>query len=95
MLRVIQIREEKRKVISPATHFDKSGPLQTLSRFPSPRYHQLIEAFRGLTKNPILLIPRSIRAGGVLAKRGTGHLPTDQYGFASDGRDHITPREHE
>ena len=55
MMQVFQIREEKRKLIPAVTHVDGSGRLQTVSRHTNPRYHCLIENFRGLTDVPMVL----------------------------------------
>ena len=55
MMQVFQIREEKRSCIPAVTHVDGSGRLQTVSRRTNPRYHRLIEAFRGLTDVPMVL----------------------------------------
>ena len=55
MMQVFQIREEKRALIPAVTHVDGSGRLQTVTREANPRYHRLIEAFRGLTGVPMVL----------------------------------------
>ncbi len=55
MMQVFQIREEKRSLIPAVTHVDGSGRLQTVSRRSNPRYHRLIETFRGLTGVPMVL----------------------------------------
>jgi carbamoyltransferase len=55
MMQVFQIREDKRQLIPAVTHVDGSGRLQTVSRRTNPRYHCLIDHFRGLTGIPILL----------------------------------------
>jgi carbamoyltransferase len=55
MMQVFQIRKEKRSIIPAVTHVDGSGRLQTVSRRTNPRYHQLIEAFHGLTHIPMVL----------------------------------------
>jgi carbamoyltransferase len=55
MMQVFQIREDKRRLIPAVTHVDGSGRLQTVSRRTNPRYHCLIDHFRGLTGIPILL----------------------------------------
>jgi hypothetical protein len=46
---------------SAVTHLDGSGRLQTVSRRTNPRYHRLIETFRGLTGVPMVLNTRSMR----------------------------------
>jgi carbamoyltransferase len=55
MMQVFQIREDKRQLIPAVTHVDGSGRLQTVFRRTNPRYHRLIDHFRGLTGIPILL----------------------------------------
>ena len=55
MTQVLQIRAGKRSLIPAVTHVDGSGRLQTVHRETSPRYWQLIEAFREQTGVPILL----------------------------------------
>jgi carbamoyltransferase len=55
MMQVFQIRQEKRRFIPAVTHVDGSGRLQTVSRHTNPRYHRLIETFRGLTDVPMVL----------------------------------------
>ena len=55
MMQVFQIREEKRRLIPAVTHVDGSGRLQTVHRETNPRYHRLIETFRGLTGVPMVL----------------------------------------
>ena len=55
MMKVFQIREDKRAAIPAVTHVDGSGRLQTVYRETNPRYHGLIEAFFALTGVPLLL----------------------------------------
>jgi len=55
MMKVFQIREEKRDEITAVTHVDGSGRLQTVYEETNPRYYKLIESFRDLTGVPILL----------------------------------------
>lgn len=55
MMKVFQIREEKRALIPAVTHVDGSGRLQTVYRGTNPRYYRLIEAFHDLTGVPIVL----------------------------------------
>jgi carbamoyltransferase len=55
MMKVFQIREEKRNKIPAVTHVDGSGRLQTVYRETNPRYYQLIDAFYELTGVPIVL----------------------------------------
>jgi carbamoyltransferase len=55
MMKVFQIREEKRQQIPAVTHVDGSGRLQTVRRASNPRYYRLIDSFRELTGVPMLL----------------------------------------
>src|SRR5262249_49089833 len=55
MMKVFQIREEKRAAIPAVTHVDGSGRLQTVTRDANPRYYRLIEAYRDLTSVPMVL----------------------------------------
>ncbi|MCH8847235.1 MAG: carbamoyltransferase [Proteobacteria bacterium] len=55
MMKVFQIREEKRSEIPAVTHVDGSGRLQTVCEKTNPRYYRLIEAFRDITGVPLVL----------------------------------------
>lgn len=55
MMKVFQIKEEKRAMIPAVTHVDGSGRLQTVYRETNPRYYALIDAFREITGVPIVL----------------------------------------
>ncbi|MDP4148464.1 MAG: carbamoyltransferase C-terminal domain-containing protein [Bacteroidota bacterium] len=55
MEKVFPIRPEKRALIPAVTHVDGTGRLQSVDRSVTPRYYQLIEAFRKKTGVPILL----------------------------------------
>ena len=55
MMKVFQIRPERRAQIPAVTHVDGSGRLQTVTAEASPKYHRVISAFRELTGVPILL----------------------------------------
>ena len=55
MMKVFQIREERRSEISAVTHVDGSGRLQTVSKETNPRYYNLIDKFREITGVPIVL----------------------------------------
>ncbi len=55
MMKVFQVREEKRSVIPAVTHVDGSGRLQTVYKATNPKYYRLIEAFFRITGVPILL----------------------------------------
>ncbi|RMG21044.1 MAG: carbamoyltransferase [Methanobacteriota archaeon] len=55
MMKVFQIREEKRALIPAVAHVDGSGRLQTVYRETNPRYYRLIESFEKITGIPIVL----------------------------------------
>lgn len=55
MMQVFQIAEDKRPQIPAVTHVDGSGRLQTVKAATSPRYHNLISAFREITGVPMVL----------------------------------------
>jgi len=55
MMKVFQIREERRPEIPAVTHVDGSGRLQTVFKETNARYYKLIEAFRENTGVPIVL----------------------------------------
>jgi len=55
MMKVFQIRQEKRSQIPAVSHVDGSGRLQTVSLSTNSRYHKLISSFENLTGVPILL----------------------------------------
>ena len=55
MLKVYQIREERRAEIPAVTHVNGSGRLQTVSEEQNPLYHRLIAAFGDITGVPVLL----------------------------------------
>ena len=55
MMKVFQIREERRLQIPAVTHVDGSGRLQTVSRDTNPRYHRLISEFMALSDVPMVL----------------------------------------
>ena len=55
MEKVFRIKESKRQEIPAVTHIDGTGRLQTVDEKVSPRYYQLIDAFRKRTGVPILL----------------------------------------
>ncbi len=55
MMKVFQIRAEKRGLIPAITHVDGSGRLQTVRREANPRYYRLIEEFSSLTGVPMVL----------------------------------------
>jgi len=55
MMKVYQIKPEKREEIPAVTHVDGSGRLQTVYRETNDKYYNLIKAFYQLTNVPILL----------------------------------------
>jgi carbamoyltransferase len=55
MMKVFQIREEKRKLIPAVTHVDGSGRLHTVDSKANPLYYRLIQRFAELTGVPMLL----------------------------------------
>ena len=55
MMKVFQVRENKRAQIPAVTHVDGSGRLQTIRPEVNPRYHRLIKEFKSLTQVPIIL----------------------------------------
>ena len=55
MMKVYQIKEDKRKEIPAITHVDGSGRLQTVYQDTNKKYYDLISEFYKLTNIPILL----------------------------------------
>ncbi|MBF0425125.1 MAG: carbamoyltransferase [Magnetococcales bacterium] len=55
MLKVFQVRPEKRDLVPAVTHVDGSGRLQTVTTTSNPLYHRLISAFREITGIPMVL----------------------------------------
>ena len=55
MMKVYQIKENKRAEIPAVTHIDGSGRLQTVYKETNEKYHDLINEFYKLTNIPILL----------------------------------------
>ena len=55
MMKVYQIKENKREEIPAVTHIDGSGRLQTVYKETNEKYHDLINEFYKLTNIPILL----------------------------------------
>jgi len=55
MMKVFQVKQDKRKQIPAVTHADGSGRLQTVYKDTNPRYYKLIEAFAQITGVPIVL----------------------------------------
>jgi len=55
MEKVLQIKLDKRELLSAVTHVDGSGRLQTVDKETNPKYYSLIEKFYQKTGVPILL----------------------------------------
>lgn len=55
MMKVFQVKQEKRKLIPAVTHVDGSGRLQTVTPISNSRYYQLIKSFYTMTDVPMLL----------------------------------------
>ena len=55
MMKVFQIKNEKRKIIPAVTHVDGSGRLQTVYEDINERYYDLIKNFYKITKVPLIL----------------------------------------
>ena len=55
MEKVYPIKKEKQALIPAVTHVDGTGRLQSVDKDISPRYYQLIDAFRQKTGIPVLL----------------------------------------
>jgi carbamoyltransferase len=55
MMKVFQVREDKRQQIPAVTHVDGSGRLQTVYEHTNSRNYSLIKAFEKLTGVPIIL----------------------------------------
>jgi carbamoyltransferase len=55
MMKVFQVRAEKRKLIPAVTHVDGSGRLQTVTRAGNNLYYELIDQFREITGVPMVL----------------------------------------
>jgi len=55
MMKVFQIKEDKRNLIPAVTHVDGSGRLQTVNAESNERYYQLIQSFFDKTQVPMLL----------------------------------------
>ncbi len=55
MLLVAPVLEDRRGEVPSITHVDGSARIQTVNRGDNPRFHALLEAFRGATGCPLLL----------------------------------------
>jgi carbamoyltransferase len=52
---VLNVKEEKQKILGAVTHVDGTARIQTVSKETNPRYWQVIDEFRQLTGIPVLL----------------------------------------
>ncbi|MEI8175595.1 MAG: carbamoyltransferase [Candidatus Omnitrophota bacterium] len=55
MIKVYQVKKDKRETIPAVTHVDGTGRLQTVSRADNPLYWKLIKEFEAITGVPVLL----------------------------------------
>ena len=55
MMKVFQIKKDKRKIIPAVTHVDGSGRLQTVYRETNQKYYDLINSFYKITNVPLIL----------------------------------------
>jgi carbamoyltransferase len=55
MLKVCDVREDKKDVIPAITHVDGSARIQTVRQDTNPRYHELLSEFGQLSGVPVLL----------------------------------------
>jgi carbamoyltransferase len=55
MMKVLQVRVDRRERVPAVTHVDGSGRLQTVERHQNPLFYALIEQFNSLTGVPMLL----------------------------------------
>ncbi len=55
MLKVCDVKEQYRDVLSAITHVDGTARLQTVRKDINPRYHELLEKFASLSGFPVLL----------------------------------------
>ena len=55
MLKVCDVKEDKKGVLPAITHVDGSARLQTVRQETNPRYHQLLSEFGYLSGVPVLL----------------------------------------
>ncbi len=55
MMKVYQIKEDKRRTIPAVTHIDGSGRLQTVYKETNSKYYNLINEFFEITKVPLIL----------------------------------------
>jgi len=55
MLRVVQVKDEKRSIICGTTHFDGSARLQVVEKKYNPRFYELIKEVDKLTGIPVII----------------------------------------
>jgi carbamoyltransferase len=55
MIFVLDVKEDKQKLLGAVTHVDGTARIQTVSKQTNPRYWELIDQFREITGVPILL----------------------------------------
>ena len=55
MMKVFQIKKDKRKIIPAVTHVDGSGRLQTVYKETNEKYYNLINNFYKITNVPLIL----------------------------------------
>ena len=55
MMKVYQIKEDKRSIIPAVTHVDGSGRLQTVNKELNSKYYSLIKEFNKITDVPVIL----------------------------------------
>ena len=55
MMKVFQIKKDKRNIIPAVTHVDGSGRLQTVYKETNKKYYDLINNFYKITNVPLIL----------------------------------------
>ena len=63
MLRVVDVRPEKRSTLAAVTHVDGTARVQTVSRYENPLFYDLIRKFENRTGVPVVLNTSFNRAG--------------------------------
>jgi carbamoyltransferase len=63
MLRVVDVRPEKRLTLAAVTHVDGTARVQTVSRYENPLFYDLIRKFEQQTGVPVVLNTSFNRAG--------------------------------
>ena len=85
MLKVCQVREDKRDVIPAVTHVDGSARLQTVRRETNPLYHRLITELGRRTGVPVVLNTSFNVQGEPVVESPTDAIRC----FYSNGLDHL------